>query len=270
MDLPKILESSLQAILDSSTLQSWNIFQEQNGHIIVKLKFNGHHNQAQQTTAYRKKSQRQSDRDNQRATVWNSRKRATDHQSAEYDLNPPKALTQSSEISHAKHPVKWSTPQSDSTGMITRSMDAKETLEILRDDKVGDYFPNPAVESFIVAEQSPPSPTWSSPKLESEQSLRLRCPNEFDQPEVTDDYCDDHIFDDTDPDVGMDYTSPHSPTAHQNNNCEFREKQNAAEPMDMTDFSVIMDELRLMREEMTCGYNDVTCSVRAAAASFGT
>ena len=42
-DLPKTLKCLLDVLVDVNTLQSWNIFEEQNGQVVVKLRFDSGH-----------------------------------------------------------------------------------------------------------------------------------------------------------------------------------------------------------------------------------
>ena len=42
-DVPKTLKCLLDVLVDVNTLQSWNIFEEQNGQVVVKLRFDSGH-----------------------------------------------------------------------------------------------------------------------------------------------------------------------------------------------------------------------------------
>ena len=42
-DFPKTLKCMLDVIVDVNTLQSWNIFEEKNGQVVVKLRFDSGH-----------------------------------------------------------------------------------------------------------------------------------------------------------------------------------------------------------------------------------
>ena len=75
--LPKVVESLLEATSKDNPLSSWCIFQEKNGNIIVKLRFESSScsvNRDQHCTSYKRKSTRQVQRDSARSAAWKARK----------------------------------------------------------------------------------------------------------------------------------------------------------------------------------------------------
>ena len=77
MVLPKVVESLLEAASKDNPLSSWCIFQEKNGNIVVKLRFDSSPcsvNRDQHSTSYKRKSARQVQRDSARSAAWKTRK----------------------------------------------------------------------------------------------------------------------------------------------------------------------------------------------------
>ena len=77
MVLPKVVESLLEATSKDNPLSSWCIFQEKNGNIVVKLRFDSSPcsvNRDQHSTSYKRKSARQVQRDSARSAAWKTRK----------------------------------------------------------------------------------------------------------------------------------------------------------------------------------------------------
>ena len=70
--LPKTLETLLYALLDESTVSSWQIYEDNAGKVNMRIRFAGDnttHNQAH-TVAYRRKSPAQTKRDQARAETF--------------------------------------------------------------------------------------------------------------------------------------------------------------------------------------------------------
>ena len=69
--LPVVLEKILESVLELHQLQNWNIFNEKNGNVSVKLRFSkegqGQVHVQEDTISYRRKSSSQIKRDQQRA-----------------------------------------------------------------------------------------------------------------------------------------------------------------------------------------------------------
>ena len=69
MGLPTILENLMQTIMDSGTLQTWNIFKDKNGYVNINLKFSDHHGPVEHTS-YRRRTKKEIDRGQQRTRQW--------------------------------------------------------------------------------------------------------------------------------------------------------------------------------------------------------
>ena len=69
--LPLVLENILESVLGSYELRNWNIFNEKNGNVSIKLRFwnkgEGQINVQEDIVSYRRKSSSQINRDRQRA-----------------------------------------------------------------------------------------------------------------------------------------------------------------------------------------------------------
>ena len=82
-DLPKTLKCLLDVLVDVNTLQSWNIFEEKNCHVVVKLRFNsGHYSPpSKEPVLYKRKASSQVKRDGDRLATYrrNQAKAAGDH-----------------------------------------------------------------------------------------------------------------------------------------------------------------------------------------------
>ena len=65
-ELPKVLRNLMDTLMDGNQLHSWNIFEERNGQIVVKIKFSGGHIDQPQQASYKRKSPNQVRRDHSR------------------------------------------------------------------------------------------------------------------------------------------------------------------------------------------------------------
>ena len=70
MVLPKILENLLETTAIDNSLLSWSIFQEKNGHIVVKVKFENGLSSFKHERSYKRKSTKQVLRDQARSKEW--------------------------------------------------------------------------------------------------------------------------------------------------------------------------------------------------------
>ena len=84
--LPKTLKCLLDVLVDVNTLQSWNIFEEKNCQVVVKLRFDsGHYSPpSKEPVVYKRKAPSQVKRDGDRLATYrrNQAKAAGDHDSA--------------------------------------------------------------------------------------------------------------------------------------------------------------------------------------------
>jgi len=130
----------LQAALDNSSLQTWNIYQDRDGSINFKLKFRSHDTEPAMhvnNIGYRKKSYKHMQRDQDRSRAWQAQKDYKSHST--------------------HHPMEPTTVKSDSVGVgvKTRSM-AKEAIEVPRCDPKSPL--NPFADSFAMPVNTPPQP----------------------------------------------------------------------------------------------------------------
>ena len=65
-ELPKVLRNLMDTLMDGNQLHSWNIFEERNGQIVVKIKFSGGHIDQPQQASYKRKPPNQVRRDETR------------------------------------------------------------------------------------------------------------------------------------------------------------------------------------------------------------
>ena len=145
MGIPKTLEILLTTLIDSDSLQGWNIYPERSGEVVVKLRFSGAmESPKQDRLSYRKKSPAQIRRNAQRHSQWMVNKRAHEDMS---DYAPPPPMVSDD-----------STRDPTSTGIMTRSMTAvaqSDDIEQLRaespvvDNSPADMSPlNPLADTF--------------------------------------------------------------------------------------------------------------------------
>ena len=128
MELPKVLKSALQTILDSNILLSWNIFQNRNGSTSVKLKFSGHDNNMPQQSSYKRISQKRASRDHHRAQLHQSNKRANIQTEREQSVETVSVSANTTNDSHPRQTVSTQCDYSQS-GVRTQSMAAGNKLE---------------------------------------------------------------------------------------------------------------------------------------------
>jgi hypothetical protein len=78
MVLPKVLQDILTTVQENNSLKSWNIFQDRNGMINIKLKYEGHTESFNhdQPVCYRKKTSKQTQRDYIRTRTWQAKRLA--------------------------------------------------------------------------------------------------------------------------------------------------------------------------------------------------
>ena len=65
-ELPKVLRNLMDTLLEGNQLYSWNIFEERNGQIVVKIKFSDGHIAQPQQASYKRKTSNQVKRDETR------------------------------------------------------------------------------------------------------------------------------------------------------------------------------------------------------------
>jgi len=142
MGMPKALEILLNTLIDSDSLQGWNIYPERSGEIVVKIRFSGAmESPKQDRLSYRKKSPAQNRRNAQRHSQWIASKHAHEV------------------VSDSAPPVVNDDPIRDptSTGIMTRSMTVAQSddIEQLRaESPLHDNFPadasplNPLADTF--------------------------------------------------------------------------------------------------------------------------
>ena len=65
-ELPKVLRNLMDTLLEGNQLHSWNIFEERNGQIVVKIKFSDGHIDQPQQASYKRKTPSQVKRDETR------------------------------------------------------------------------------------------------------------------------------------------------------------------------------------------------------------
>ncbi len=144
MELPNVLQSVLGTIMEKSNLNSWNIYEERDGSVCCKLKFVCHdgpvNNSNQQHIGYRRRTEKQKLRDNQRSRSYQQR---------QAKINPTTSSQNQSSVAQSTHPLQSSTPQLDSCGVRTRSMQKKSDVEIPRCSQ-DDSILNPKAEAFIM------------------------------------------------------------------------------------------------------------------------
>jgi len=161
MELPKILEKMLEATLDTSSLHSWNIYQDKDGYINFRLKFRSHGESPMHdcNTGYRRKTNNQIQRDQDRSRAWQAKK----------------AYASSSKTNHPQEP---STVDNDSVaaGVRTRSMANNEATEVLRtSDPLSPL--NPFADPFVIPVKTPvptqpsPAPTILLPSPQPSQTV---------------------------------------------------------------------------------------------------
>ena len=100
-DLPKTLKCLLDVLVDVNTLQSWNIFDEKNGQVVVKLRFDsGHYSPPSKgPVAYKRKAPSQVKRDGDRLATYEQNQAKT----AAADHAPAHLSTPTAEINADKH-----------------------------------------------------------------------------------------------------------------------------------------------------------------------
>jgi len=151
MGLPKVLEDMLQAALNNSSLQSWNIFQDKDGAINFRLRFSGHQESVTHVpeASYKRKTNSQIQRDLQRSSQWKNRR----NQSARQN----NITVESSVLStpQTDHPRQCATQKSDITRVKTRAM-SKADPELVRAQEDEAHTPlNPFADSFIMPCETP-------------------------------------------------------------------------------------------------------------------
>ena len=145
-DLPKTLKCLLDVLVDVNTLQSWNIFEEKNGQVVVKLRFDsGHYSPpSKDPVVYKRKAPSQVKRDGDRLATYrrNQAKAAGDHAYLQSRFTSPTHV----EISVNKPLIAESQPQqlngrpdqstdSNPVGVKTRSQvraSTADTPELIR------------------------------------------------------------------------------------------------------------------------------------------
>jgi len=152
MGLPKVLEDMIQAALESSPLNSWNIYQERNGAIIFKLRFSGHDQPPMHfmPTGYKKKTVKQTERDYTRSRAWQDKRQNS--------------------MSTGVHPRETATEQNICDGIQTRSMKkADEGPEVARAPESSSPL-NVFADSFTMSDVliSPHTPSPSITQLTPE------------------------------------------------------------------------------------------------------
>jgi len=140
MGLPKLLEDMLKAIMDNNTLQNWNIYQDRNGIVNVRLRFNGSHDEPFQQVSYKRKSPKQISHDLERSKQWRTVK-----PTIEQELSDP----QPEQSAIAQSLQSASTPLSNE-GVKTRAMARSETEVPRSPDTAPDYTMNVYADSFIM------------------------------------------------------------------------------------------------------------------------
>ena len=72
-ELPKVLKNLMDTLLCGNMLHSWNIFEERNGHIVVKIRFSGGHVDQATPISYKRKAPSQVKRDGARLAKHKAR-----------------------------------------------------------------------------------------------------------------------------------------------------------------------------------------------------
>ena len=164
MALPKVLEAMLQTTLNTTSLKSWNIYQDQNGDINLKLKFSASEesvNRVQQTT-YTRKSTKQVQRDLERSRQW---RKNSNQPPIQNDQEPEQSVTQ-------QHPKHSATLENSAIGMRTRAM-SKNDPELARtQEEHPETSLNPFAESFIMPSVTPEDSSTDT-ELELSPSITL-------------------------------------------------------------------------------------------------
>ena len=151
MDLPKVLEDMLRVVMDTNTLRSWNIHQDINGCINFNLKFGGHQESVThiRQASYRKKTNRQVQRDLERSRLWRAGQQSTE------TIAEPTAEPTEQALSYTDHPRQSATQLSNAVGVRTRAM-TKNVPELVRAPSVEPETPlNPQADSFVMPCSTP-------------------------------------------------------------------------------------------------------------------
>ena len=177
MGFPKPLENILNIITASNNLQSWSIFQEKDGSINVKLKFNSHEEPVNhiKNSSYKKKTNRQVERDFNRSRQW----RASRTQQTRETIAEPTAEVTVCAIPtpHVDHPLQCATPQSDTLGVKTRSM-TKGAPEVARSNDVDPHTPlNPEATSFTMPTSCTPGDNVVDVEIDTTLSPEIQTPD---------------------------------------------------------------------------------------------
>lgn len=153
MGLPNILEDLLNTTLESNTLRNWSIFQEKSGCIIFRLKFNGHVEAAScdQTTSYKKKSIKQTNRDYNRLRAHKEKQQ------------------ESTTVSEPSHPLPNASGQNDYCGVKTRSQ-AKLQPEVPRLGESASLL-DPNAHTFVMPMRSPIYPKEDDTDVDDRVSI---------------------------------------------------------------------------------------------------
>ena len=153
-DLPKTLKCLLDVLVDVNTLQSWNIFEEKNGQVVVKLRFDsGHYSPPSKgPVAFKRKAPSQVKRDGDRLAAYKqnqTKTAAADHDDPAHlstpthvDINVNKHMKAESRLQDVIRRPEPSTESkhemlkvNDPVGVKTRSQGKRkpdDTPELLR------------------------------------------------------------------------------------------------------------------------------------------
>ena len=167
MALPKVLQDILRTVQEHNSLKSWNIFQDKYGMINIKLKYESHIDSVNyvQPVCYRKKTNKESQRDYARSRSWKDKRQPVQ--------TPESVETQTQFV----YPVEHVPAESDSLMNISLNPDAPSFMPVQTNTQSDSYAEEDVCDTGSAANKdtvADKSVITVSTKLDNYQGMKTR------------------------------------------------------------------------------------------------